>query len=337
MEAVAVSSDGSRLLTGMATGETILWDAEQGQVIRRFGGEGVPVAPGCLAFSPIPPGSKVEPSALVCAEDVNRDSGKTSLILWDLETGQEIRRFEGHVTYVRALAISPDGRFALAGSQSIPDNAVGDLILWDLQIDKEIRRFDFHHDVTSIAISADGSRALTGSVTGFVAILWDMGTGHEIRRFEGHTGPVLNVAFGPQEGTVLTASYDGSLILWNIHTGEIIRRYLGHDSSVWGLDMSPDGRYVVSGSDDGTIIMWDYQTGQELRRFTLHNGLVFDIAFRPNGESFFSVGADGQLIEWQVADPSLEELVDWIHTNRYVRDLTCAEREQYRVEPLCPK
>jgi WD40 repeat protein len=44
-----------------------------------------------------------------------------------------------------------------------------------------------------------GSRALTGSVTGFVAILWDVETGREIRRFEGHTLPVLNVAFGPHE------------------------------------------------------------------------------------------------------------------------------------------
>jgi hypothetical protein len=41
------------------------------------------------------------------------------------------------------------------------------------------------------------------------------------------------------------------------------------------------------------------------------------------------------LIEWQSADPSLDELRDWIHANRYIRGLTCEEREQYRVEPLC--
>jgi WD40 repeat protein len=229
----------------------------------------------------------------------------------------------------------------LAGSQSIPDSAVGDLILWDVETGEEIRRFDITHDVANIAMSADGSRALTGSATDFAAILWDVATGRAIRRFEGHTGPVLNVAFGPQERTVLTASYDGSLILWDVETGEIIRRYLGHDQAVWGLDVSPDtsagigGRHVISSSEFGTVILWDFETGEELRRFRAHMGWAVDVAFSPDGQTAFSVGFDGALIQWQITDLPLDELTEWTRANRYVRDLTCEEREQYRVEPLC--
>ena len=335
LTAVAVSPDGHRLLTGGDPGDAILWDVERGQAIRRFEGDGIPICPDCLAFSP--DGRQ----ALVAAEDVFGDSGATSLVLWDVEAGQEIRRFEGHVSYVRSLAFSPDGRTALAGSQSIPDNAVGDLILWDLETGEEIRRFDITHDVANIAMSADGSRALTGSATDFVAILWDVATGQAIRRFEGHTGPVLNVAFGPEERTVLTASYDGSLILWDVETGEVIRRYLGHDQAVWGLDVSPDtlkgtrGRHVVSSSQFGAVILWDFETGEELRRFSAHTGWAGDVAFSPDSQTAFSVGFDGALIQWQITDPSLDELLDWIHANRYVYELTCEERAQYRVEPLC--
>ena len=36
-----------------------------------------------------------------------------------------------------------------------------------------------------------------------------------------------------------------------------------------------------------------------------------------------------------VAAWSLEELLDWIQTNRYVRQLTCEERAQYGIEMLC--
>ncbi|MDY6878333.1 MAG: BTAD domain-containing putative transcriptional regulator [Chloroflexota bacterium] len=329
MGAVDVSPDGRRLLTGGGTGDAILWDVESGQIIRRFEGEGIPICPDCVAFSP--DGRQ----ALVAAEDVFGDSGATSLVLWEVETGQEIHRFEGHVTYVRALAFGPDGRTALAGSQSLPDNTVGDLILWDLETGQELRRFDITHDVANIAVSADGSRALTGSATDFVAILWDVATGQAIRRFEGHTGPALNVAFGPEEATVLTASYDGSLISWDVETGEVIRRYLGHDSGVWGLDISPDGHYVLSSSEDGVVILWDFETGEELRRFRAHTGWAVDVAFSPDSQMAFSVGFDGALIQWQVADPSLDELRDWIQANRYVRELTCDERVQYRVEPLC--
>jgi WD40 repeat protein len=104
---------------------------------------------------------------------------------------------------------------------------------------------------------------------------------------------------------------------------------------VWSVDVSPDGRYVLSGSMDGDIILWNFETAEELRRFTAHTELVPGLVLGPGGETAFSVSLDGQLIEWQVADLPLEELIEWTHANRYVRELTCEEREQYRVEPLC--
>jgi hypothetical protein len=32
---------------------------------------------------------------------------------------------------------------------------------------------------------------------------------------------------------------------------------------------------------------------------------------------------------------SLDKVRAWIDDNRYVRELTCEERETYRIEPLC--
>jgi WD40 repeat protein len=328
MSAVAAGPEGRRLLTGAGT-DAILWDVDNGKEIRRFKGDVNAICPGCVAFSP--DGKR----ALVAAEDVFEDSGATSLTLWDVETGRELRRFEGHISYIRAVAFSPDGRTALAGSQSIPDGELGDLILWDLETGQQIRRFDMTHDVASIAMNADGSRALTGSVTGFVGILWDVATGQAIRRFEGHSGPVLHVAFGPDERTALTGSYDGSLIAWDVETGEVLHRYLGHHGAVWTLDVIPDGRHVISGDASGTVILWDFETGEELRRIQAHPGGAFGVVFSPDSQMAFSVGMDGALMEWQIADPSVDELLKWVHENRYLRELTCEERAQYRVEPLC--
>jgi WD40 repeat protein len=146
---------------------------------------------------------------------------------------------------------------------------------------------------------------------------------------------VFDLAFGPNEATALSASADGSLILWDVETGEVIRRYLGHEDMVWSVDITPDGRYALSGAMDGAIILWDFETGEELRRFDGHTGIVPGLVFSPDGRTAFSVSFDGQLIEWQIADLPLDELIEWTYANRYVRDLTCEEREQYRVEPLC--
>lgn len=59
------------------------------------------------------------------------------------------------------------------------------------------------------------------------------------------------------------------------------------------------------------------------------------MAFSPDGKTAFSVSNDGMLVQWQIAEKSLPELLEWIMANRYVPDLSCDEREQYRVEPLC--
>ena len=39
-----------------------------------------------------------------------------TLRLWDLETGAELRRFEGHEDWVTSVAVLADGRRALSGS-----------------------------------------------------------------------------------------------------------------------------------------------------------------------------------------------------------------------------
>jgi WD40 repeat protein/DNA-binding XRE family transcriptional regulator len=327
--AVAVSHDGRRLLAGAFSGETLVYDVERGELVQRLPGD-IPVSPNALAFSPD------DRYALVGNGDFFTGALTKRLVLWDLASGQPVHRFEGHTDLVRSLAFSPDGRSALAGSQGDTANPItGDLILWDVQTGQLIRRFDDTEDVTGIAFSADGKRAVSGSALSPNVSIWEVASGRAIHYFESHEGFVFAVAFGPGEQTVLYASGNGALILMDAETGQVLRRYLGHDSAVWGLDISPDGRYALSGSEDSTVILWDFETGELLRRFTGHTGWVPSVAFSPDGQTAFSVSDDGSLIEWQVADPPLEELIAWAHANRYVRDLTCEERARYRVEPLC--
>src|SRR5438046_2099772 len=77
--------------------------------------------------------------------------------VWDVATGQEIRRLEGHSREVSSVAFSPDGRWALTGSW---DNIAR---LFDVATGREIRRLEGHSaSVVSVAFSADGRWALTG-------------------------------------------------------------------------------------------------------------------------------------------------------------------------------
>jgi WD40 repeat protein/DNA-binding SARP family transcriptional activator len=201
-------------------------------------------------------------------------SADATLILWDLDTGEVIRRFTGHEGPVHNVALHPAGDRALSAS------ADGALILWDLDSGQALRRFDGHTgEVRSVAISPDGKRALSGSAD-HTLILWDLESGQVLRRFTGHSGEVLDVAISPDGKRAMSGSADHSLILWELSSGKVIHHFVGqsdtlegtydpqgHFGPVWGVAFSPDGQRAVSVAYDEYTLVWDLTTGEWLARF----------------------------------------------------------------------
>jgi WD40 repeat protein len=86
--------------------------------------------------------------------------------LWDVATGQELRQFAGHPAGAGSAVFSPDGKYMLtAGFDATPR-------LWDAQTGQELRQFIGHTDaVFGLAFTPDGRQILTSSVDG-TARLW---------------------------------------------------------------------------------------------------------------------------------------------------------------------
>jgi len=182
------------------------------------------------------------------------------------QTGRQLRRFEGHTSWVISVAFSPDGRQVLTGSGSILFSD-GTARLWDAQTGRELRRFKGHTGwVLSVAFSPDGRQVLTGSVDK-TARLWDAQTGHELRRFEGHTGSVESVAFSPDGRQVLTGSSDGTARLWDAQSGRLIAAFCLFQGGGWATLTSE--AFVYDGQESTKAILLkclrlvDPQTGQE--------------------------------------------------------------------------
>ncbi len=329
--AVEASPDGSRIVVGeVAPGGLQVIDTSTTELVRSVPNDGYSIAPGAIA---IDPGGRY---ALVGSLDFANYTQGSHLILRDIDSGEAVLDFPTLEYPWRSVAISPDGQLALAGTQDFSENDEGgDFVLLDLDSGQIIRQFDTTHDITSIAFSRDGTRAISGSCYFLSAAFWDIKTEQAIRFFPEQPGCTLDVSFGPDETTIITATNDGSITEWNIETGARIRQFVGHNGPVWSLDFGPDNRTMASGSSDGSLIVWDYASGEILRRFEGHMGWVFDVEFSPDGERLYSASADGTVREWRVSDWQLDDLLDWVHENRYLRDFSCDERVQYRIEPLC--
>lgn len=204
----------------------------------------------------------------------------------------------GHPKEVLSVAISPDGKFALAGSK---ENI---LKLWDIRTGREIRTFKGHNGaVMSVAFSPDGKYALSGSFDSTMR-LWDINTGSEIRSITVQQrmgsvkmpSPLKSVAFSPDGKYALSggsATLGDSLKLWDVSSGSEIRTFEGGPSSISSVAFSPDGKYVlaaglyvVEGKGKQAIKLWEAETGRELRKIV--SDFISSVVFSPDGKYFLS-------------------------------------------------
>ena len=256
------------------------------------------------------------------------------IILWDLETGEEIRRFTGQPYVVYDVEFSPDGKRAVSSG----NGAVA--ILWDVESGQEIWRYDGYftdspwpvESYWDVEFSPDGGTVLAGYSKGPIIQL-DGQTGAEIGRFEGHVDSgATGITFTTDGRRAVSSGWDTQAILWDTQTGGIIRRFTNHVGPLGQIDFSPDDSLMLGGSGDGTATLWDVETGEVLRRYG--DGFVMQSIFSADGRQALVGFHDGPVELWRI-DRTLEELLAWTEANRYVPELTCSQREIYGIEPPC--
>ncbi len=71
--------------------------------------------------------------------------------------------------------------------------------------------------ITTLALSGDGRKALSGSLDKTVR-LWAVDTGEELQCFSAHSDVVSGVAFSPDGRLALSGSADTTVRLWRLPT-----------------------------------------------------------------------------------------------------------------------
>jgi WD40 repeat protein len=145
---------------------------------------------------------------------------------------------------------------------------------------------------------------------------------------------IINAVFSPDGQHAFSGAFDNTAVYWDVATGSIIRRFTDHSAAVFAVELTPDGRFGLGGSSDNTTTLWDMKTGEVIRRYAGLNADVFRAAFSPDGREVLVVPFSSDLALWRI-DASLDELLAWTKSNRYVPELTCAQRALYKLEPLC--
>jgi WD40 repeat protein/tRNA A-37 threonylcarbamoyl transferase component Bud32 len=220
--------------------------------------------------------------------------------LWDVATGNLVRRLNGHEGPLLAAAFSPDGKTIVTASQDRTAR------LWEASTGNP-RGKPLRHQapVRAVAFHPRTERVLTGSGDR-TARLWDAGTGQPIGEPLRHSAAVTAVAFSPDGKTVVTGCRDHAARLWDAATGRPLGLTLSHLGSVTAVAFSCDGKMLVTGSEDRTAQRWEVSIpGQEgkptckpLGVALSHSDAVGAAAFSPDGQTIWTGCRDQTVRRW---------------------------------------
>lgn len=311
VDALAVSKDNTRFVTGSRDGYARLWDRATGQVLATFDHEKHPVHAAAIS-----------PDGKILA--TGSEDPKGFIKLWDLETHLPIKREfkdsnrktpfdQGHTEGVLSITFSKDGRRLLTSSYDKTAR------LWDLESGHQLRRFWGHNWwVWDASFSSDERRIVTASQDG-TAVIWSVETGEKGAPFTGHQGPVYSAHFSPDEKSshVVSSGYDRRILLWKpedivpydfskIVSGQKIEppsyvAFDGHQESVQSAQFSDDGAMIISASHDNTVKLWDVESAKAIKTFRGHDGWVQSATLLKDGKWILSASHDAQLKLWNIA------------------------------------
>ncbi|KAG8791540.1 hypothetical protein FRC12_008912 [Ceratobasidium sp. 428] len=283
---IAVSSDGSHVVSGSEDSLLRIWDLRSGKpVLGPLEGHTASVV--SVAFSP--------DNARIAS-----GSNDHTIRIWDTRTGCTlVEPLKCGLSCVTSVAFSPRGDFVVSGSL---DNTI---CVWDARTGGlAAGPFKTHTDlVKSVAFSPKGFFVASGSDDHTVRVC-DFRSGNLVAGpFRSHSKPVNSVAFSPDGAVVASGSEDCSIHIWNFHHNDAvpIMTFQGHTDSITSVTFSPDGAYVASGSYDRTIRVWSLDT-QDIAfgPFTWHTDAVGSLMFTPDGTCIVSGAHDKTIRIWDL-------------------------------------
>ncbi len=214
------------------------------------------------------------------------------ILVWDIETGQNLLNIKAHNGYSFGLVFTADSKKLI--SAVVDDQYIK---IWDLDSGSCLKSWQSSASIYRIALSADDQTLACSGENGSL-LLWDVRTGQLLKKLIGHVGHVLGVAFQPQGTLLASSSFDSIIKLWDLTTGECIHTLTEHTQLVWSVAFNVLGTQLVSTGFDTLVKLWDVETGYCLQTIQAHSRAAVEGLSSPDGQFIVSSSQDLTVRIW---------------------------------------
>jgi WD40 repeat protein len=296
--AIALTPDGKGVVTGTKTGVVEFWDVATGArtpCLRPHDCEVSRVAltpDGRGAFSG-PWGN--HPKCFIPDLDWETERkwlGDLAIRTWDVGSGEQTSRLDGHDNGIVALKAASGGRMLVSASR---DQTVR---VWDVAGGKEV-------DLLTGVLAGDLDVSSTGPLRIAIATeeggvrLWDVGSREQVLA-DGGILKFKSVGISPDGRLVAAGAADGSVHLWDADTDDERGSISGLDSPVTMVRFSLDGRLLASATADGSVILRGTADLSGPRLLSGHEGRVHCMAFLGEHVRVVTASPEGSAKVWDL-------------------------------------
>ncbi len=216
---------------------------------------------------------------IISTHDENRyRSNDYSIKMWNVNTGAEICKFEGHTKKVNSVAFSRDEKKIISASED------GTIKLWDVARGELIKTFTGHeYGVKSVVFSQDKKTII--SVSRNEVKVWDVKTCVEVDVFKVCADDLVGFS---SDRKIFACNDSKEISVWDVEAGQKIFKLSYYENKDSAIELSPDGKMlaVVCGSySDYTVEFWNVETSKKICTWKRNGRCPENVKFSPDGKT----------------------------------------------------
>lgn len=280
VNAIAISPDEKKLISGGEDEKIKIWDLTTGKLLYDIDNQ-----------SPV--------KALAITHDGKSFmSGDTDqkVKIWDLETQKLQNTLSEHKGTITSLAISANGKILASGSE---DKTIK---IWDLKTGKSQRNLKENKtEITSLMITPDNDSVISGSIDGELK-KWSLSNGKVLSNdkiLAIKTG--VSIVIDPERKKLLTSACNPRIDIRDLKKIDQIERLADPDNNgICHIALNYKQDILAADTIKGKIKLWDLNKNEIKCHLSADESRINDIMFSKSGKLLAFASEDKTIKIWSV-------------------------------------